>query len=129
MTESDQWHRAVHRARIKNISGLILMAVGGFAVIATSFAAIGWWTVPLAASLAVLWLGWWLATAVPAVSGPGSPGTPGTAVEVDTENPDPAAFIPGTPGSPGDEPGTFYPPPPSRDSSRDFERDPLRDGR
>jgi len=123
MNTPEQWHRAVHRARVKNITGLILLPVGALATAAVSFAAIGWWTVPLTASLAVVWLGWWLATAATAVSGPG---TPGTGTVVDTENLDPGAFVPGRPGDP---PGTFYPPPPSRDSSRDFERDPSRDGR
>jgi hypothetical protein len=127
MTESEDRRRAVRAARTKNITGLILILFAVCGLILTSLGAIGWWTLPLAASVALGWGGWWLATQdVRAGTSPGTPGGPGTGTVVDTENPDPGAFIP---GSPGDEPGTFYPPPPSRDSSRDFEPDPSRDRR
>lgn len=123
----EKYRRAQRAARAKNLTGLLLILVAGLGLILTCVGAIGWWTFPLAACLGLGWLGWWLATAdVRPGTDAGSPGTPGTLVEVDTEDPDPAAFIP---GSPGDEPGTFYPPPPSRNSERDFERDPSRDGR
>lgn len=119
--------RADRVARTKNIAGLLLMVLGAAALLLTELAAFGWWALPLNGCLLLIWVGWWLATQdVRTGTGPGSPGTPGTVVEVDTEDPDPGAFIP---GSPGDPPGTFVPPPPSRDSSRDFEHDSSRDRR
>jgi hypothetical protein len=126
MTAEQDQLAAARTARNKNRAGLLLILVGGLGVIFVSFSAIGWWTVPLFASFAVIWVGWWLATADVPAGSPGTPGTPGTVVEIDTEHPDPGAFIPGrdTLG-----PGEFFPPPPSRDESRDLDRTESRDRR
>lgn len=127
MNEDEQRRKALRTARAKNLTGLVLILVGGGGLILSFVGALGWWTLPIVGSLAVVWGGWWLATAdVRPGTSPGSPGGPGTVVEVDTDHLDPGGFVPGRPGDP---PGTFYPPPSSRDSSRDFEPDPSRDRR
>lgn len=127
MTEPQRHRRAVERrSRIRALTGLMLILIGVAAIGWSIFAVMGWWGVPLCLGVAVLAIGWYLATD-DTVAGTGtSPGTPGPGTEsrdlvaeVDTEHPDPGQFIP---GAPNDPPGTFIPPPPSRDESRDYDR-------
>jgi hypothetical protein len=124
MSEAQDPRRAEKIARRYNIIGLVLMALGTLAFLLVLAVAIGiGHATELTASALGFYVGWRWATRD---SGPGSPGTPGPGTVVDTEDPDPGQFIP---RGPVDPPGTFTPPPPSRDSSRDFEWDQSRDSR
>lgn len=122
MTKPQHRREAEQRKRRKELAGLALLALGSLGAAAATIAALGVWGWLLLAFLAVATGGWFLASG----TDDGSPGTwTGTLdhldgvrdpVEVDTDDPDPDAFIP-------EAPGTFTPPPPSRDHTRD----PIRD--
>lgn len=128
MTEPQHRRAVERRLRIRSRIGLGLILIGVLGFAATLFAAVGWWAVPLCSAAAVVAYGWHLAAEDPGSgtrpgTSPGTPAGPGPGTrsrdfvaEVDTEHPDPGQFIP------GELPGTFTPPPPSRDSSRDFDR-------
>lgn len=111
--------------RVRESLGLLALVAGLVGTVVVLAFAIGWLAVPLCGCLLLILGGWYVSTA-------DESGTPAEAirrnrnpepelrpeprvVRVDTEDPDPAAFLP-------EAPGTFTPPPPSRDESRDFER-------
>lgn len=127
MTDPQRHRRAVERKRqLRERAGLLLVLLGGAGAIVTFIVALGWLSLALFGSVAVAATGW--AMAASEDTGPAGSGTSGTGTvsrdivaEVDVEHPDAGQFVP------GDPPGTFIPPPPSRDSARDFERDPSRD--
>jgi hypothetical protein len=119
MTEP-QHRRAIEaRRRRIELTGIALAALGSLAIVATFIVVFGPWSLSLFAGLALVLWGWFLASSTDEPSTGTSPGTgTGTSyrddrdIEIDTDNPDPGAFIP-------DAPGTFTPPPQSRDSTRD----------
>lgn len=118
-----QRHRRVERKRqLRELAGLALVLLGGAGAIVTLVFALGWLSLALFGSVAVAATGWAIAASEdtsPAESGTSGTGTVSRDIvaEVDVERPDPGQFVP------SDRPGTFIPPPPSRDSARDFERD------
>lgn len=127
MTEPRHRATAEKRRRRRELTGLAVILAGGLVILATLIVVLGWWSTGLLAGVGLIMLGWSLAASED--TGPGSRDSRDRVVEVDTDVPDPGQFIPGqVPGQvPADPPGTFYPPPPSRDSGRDFERDDSRD--
>lgn len=124
--DKDRDHRDT--APFYNVLGMTIMGLAALAFVAHLVTQFGWVS---AAGLVVegvlFYLGWRWATRDSRDNEPGTSGTvpprDSPAVTVDTENPDPGQFIPERDTL---APGEFYPPLPSRDESRDHERDTSR---